>query len=199
MYNQYAALIFDMDGTLIESGKLHEHAWTHALSEFDIPVDRPLMQSLAGVPTLQTIEIVIEKFGINVDYPLEHILQAKERWVAKNNIDYVKATKLADIVREYHGKKPMAVGTGANAEEAEQMLEACGIRSYFECVITSDHVKEFKPSPETFLLCASKLNVEPTQCIVFEDSPLGIEAAVRAGMAAVNVQTELDIINDYFR
>lgn len=199
MYNQYDALIFDMDGTLIDSGKLHEHAWTYALNKFDIPVDRPFMQSLAGVPTLQTIEIVIEKFAITINKPLTDILQAKEQWVAEHNLGYVKATSLADVAREYHGTKPMAVGTGANQKEAEEMLEACGIRSYFDHVVTSDHVKEYKPSPETFLLCASKLEVTPESCIVFEDSPLGIEAAERAGMASVNVQTQLNIINDYFR
>ena len=73
MYDQYAALIFDMDGTLVDSGQLHEYAWTATLNKYGIPIDRPLMRSLAGVPTKGTIEILLEKFGITASASLDEM------------------------------------------------------------------------------------------------------------------------------
>jgi beta-phosphoglucomutase-like phosphatase (HAD superfamily) len=71
MYDHYDALIFDMDGTLVDSGQLHEFAWSEMLSHYGIPLDRLFMRSLAGVPTKGTIEILLEKFNIHVEQQKE--------------------------------------------------------------------------------------------------------------------------------
>jgi beta-phosphoglucomutase family hydrolase len=198
MYEAFAALIFDMDGTLVDSGQLHERAWIETLNHYSIPVDRPLMRSLAGIPTLGTVEILLKHFAIQSSASAWDIHLFKENFAREHVLDYVKPTALLDVVRTYHGRKPMAVGTGAQTGDALEILTLCGLDAYISVVVGADQVANPKPAPDTFLRCAQLLNVEPAQCVVFEDAQLGLEAAARAGMAAVNVQTDLNLLNDYF-
>lgn len=198
MYDHYDALIFDMDGTLVDSGQLHEHAWTATLEKYAIPIDRPLMRSLAGVPTKGTIEILLEKFALSVDASLDEMNDFKEQWVHQNMHRFVKATSLAEIARHYHGKKPMAVGTGAYTQEAQTILKLCGLDQLLQHVVGADQVANPKPAPDTFLRCAHLLGAAPEKCVVFEDSKLGLQAAASAGMAGVDVLEVHQVVNDYF-
>ncbi len=197
-YGHFDALIFDMDGTLVDSGQLHEVAWTKALTQYGIPVERDYMRSLAGVPTLETVIAVLEKFDIDFDATPNDVSDLKVQTVKELMFDYVKPTALAELVRYYRGKKPMAVGTGAQTQEAHAVLNECALLDAFGAVVGADQVADPKPSPDTFLRCAKLLGVDPARCVVFEDSPLGLSAAQNAGMAAVDVAVELNIHNDYF-
>jgi len=198
MYDQYDGLIFDMDGTLVDSGKLHEKAWTATLEKYQIPIDFPLMRSLAGVPTKGTIQILLDKFNLSVLASLDEMNNFKENFVHVHMHEFVKPTALAEIAKHYHGKKSMAVGTGAYTQEAKTILKLCGIDHLVTVVVGADQVKNPKPAPDTFLLCAELLNVNPLHCVVFEDSPLGLRAAADAGMAGVDVLKVHNIVNDYF-
>lgn len=198
MYDHYDALIFDMDGTLVDSGQLHEFAWTETLNRYGIPIDRSLMRSLAGVPTKGTIEILLQKFNIKVNVSLDEMNDFKERVVHDNMQQYVKPTALLDVAQRYHGIKPMAVGTGAYTQEAKTILKICGLDTYIAAVVGADQVTNPKPAPDTFLRCAELLGVDPMQCVVFEDSKLGLQAAASAGMAGIDVLLVHAIENDYF-
>ena len=198
MYDQYDALIFDMDGTLVDSGQLHEFAWSKTLEKYGIPVDRLLMRSLAGVPTKGTIEILLEKFNISVDATLDEMNDFKEKLVHKNMHKYVKPTALIEIAKKYHGVKPMAIGTGAYTQEATTILQLCGLDSYVTAIVGADQVQNPKPAPDTFLRCAELLGIAPEKCVVFEDSKLGLQAAELAGMAGIDVLLVHAIENDYF-
>ncbi|WP_041524142.1 HAD-IA family hydrolase [Gilvimarinus agarilyticus] len=198
MYDQYEAIIFDMDGTLVDSGQLHEVAWTETLNKFAIPIDRPLMRSLAGVPTKGTIELLLKHFDCKVEASLDVMNDFKEAVVREKISDYVKPTALVELAERYYGKKPMSVGTGAYTDEASSILEQCGISHFIDHVVGADLVAAPKPAPDTFLRCAGLMGVAPEHCVVFEDAKLGLEAARRAGMAAVDVLDVLGIENDYF-
>lgn len=198
MYDHYDALIFDMDGTLVDSGQLHEFAWSETLNKYGIPIDRPLMRSLAGVPTKGTIEILLEKFHISVSASLDEMNNFKEAWVHANMHKFVKPTALIEVARKYHGIKPMAIGTGAYTQEAETILGLCGLDRYINAVVGADQVRHPKPAPDTFLRCAELLCVAPEKCVVFEDSKLGLQAAASAGMAGIDVLLVHAIENDYF-
>lgn len=198
MYDTYEALIFDMDGTLVDSGKLHELAWNQSLAYFGIPIDRALMRSLAGVPTKDTVAILVDNFGLTLDAALTEINEYKERVVRENLHKYVKPTPLQDIAKRYYGQKPMAVGTGAYTEEAQQILETCGLTDLIDHVVGADQVENPKPAPDTFLRCAELMGVAPAKCVVFEDSKLGLEAAIKAGMTGVDVLEVHQIENDYY-
>ena len=99
---------------------------------------------------------------------------------------------VVDIVKEYHGTLPMAVGTGGHREAVERTLEITGLREYFDIIVTANDVNSFKPHPETFLKCAELMEVEPEFIDVFEDGELGIEAAKKAGMNAIDVRSWYD-------
>lgn len=198
MYDNYDALIFDMDGTLVDSGPLHERGWLVALEKYSVPLDRVLMRSLAGVPTKETFDILLKSFGLKSRFSVEEMSAFKEHWVLENLPDYVKPTALADVVMKYHGKKRMAVGTGAQTAEAELALKLCGLADSMEVIVGADQVTRPKPAPDTFLRCAALLKVPPANCVVFEDSKVGLQAAASAGMAGVDVWLAHEIKNDYF-
>jgi beta-phosphoglucomutase family hydrolase len=199
MYDDYAALIFDMDGTLVDSGQLHEFSWTTTLNKYGIPIDGPFMRSLAGVPTRETLDILIKKFACPVSVSTEEMNAFKEQCVRDNLHRFVRPTALLDVVKKYHGKKPMAIGTGANTPEAQMVLKQCGLDAYIDVVVGADQVKNPKPAPDTFLRCAELLGVSASQCVVFEDSKLGLQAAAQAGMAGIDVLLMHGIQNDYFQ
>ena len=96
------------------------------------------------------------------------------------------------LVQKYYGKIPMSVGTGGHREAVEKTLEITGLRKYFDILVTANDVTNYKPHPETFLRCAELMNVAPSECEVFEDGDLGIEAARRAGMIATDVRSWYD-------
>jgi beta-phosphoglucomutase family hydrolase len=198
MYDHYEALIFDMDGTLVDSGQLHEFAWTAMLTRYGIPLDRSFMRSLAGVPTKGTIQILLEKFSLKVQASLDEMNDYKEQLVHENMHKYVKPTALLEVAQKYHGLKPMAIGTGAYTQEAKTILNICGLDKYVSVIVGADQVQNPKPAPDTFLLCAELLNVNPKNCVVFEDSQLGLQAAASAGMAGIDVLLVHGVKNDYF-
>jgi beta-phosphoglucomutase family hydrolase len=198
MYDHYEALIFDMDGTLVDSGQLHEFAWTAMLTRYGIPLDRSFMRSLAGVPTKGTIQILLEKFSLKVEASLDEMNDYKEQLVHENMHKYVKPTALLEVAQKYHGLKPMAIGTGAYTQEAKTILNICGLDKYVSVIVGADQVQNPKPAPDTFLLCAELLNVNPKNCVVFEDSQLGLQAAASAGMAGIDVLLVHGVKNDYF-
>ncbi|WP_370980704.1 beta-phosphoglucomutase family hydrolase [Agaribacterium sp. ZY112] len=197
-YDQYDALIFDMDGTLVDSGQVHEQAWKQALNKHHIPIDAELMRSLAGVPTVQTVERLIQYFQLQSDIQPVLVAHDKAQFAAELAPKYLQATKLKEVVLHYAGRKPMALGTGALSGEAQNILKLLKLDQYFPVIVGGDNVSKHKPAPDTFLLCAEKLQVEASKCVVFEDSVLGLEAGRAAGMSVIDVALDLDIHNDYF-
>lgn len=198
MLDGCSAIIFDMDGTLVDSGRLHEMAWIRTLEKYDIPIDRKLMRSLAGVPTKNTITQLIEFFGCRSEFNLVEMNQYKENVVRNSFKDYVRPTSLIDVVDSYWGRKPMSVGTGAYSDEAREILSVCGLLDKMDFVVGADEINNHKPAPDTFLRCAELMDVSPHECIVFEDSKIGLEAAERAGMIGIDVLQKYNIVNDYF-
>ena len=199
MYTEFDAIIFDMDGTLVDSGQLHEVAWRDTLTQFQIPIDPPLMRSLAGVPTIETLAILKSHFGVETTQTNEQINEYKESKVKALMADFVKPTSLIEFAKQNYGIRPMAVGTGAYTAEAVEILTLCGLIDLVDHVVGADQVNAPKPEPDTFLRCAELMGVSAASCVVFEDAKIGIQAAEAAGMAVVDVLAELGIENDYFR
>lgn len=178
-------LIFDLDGTLADTMPIHYIAWKNAAALYGIDFTTELFMELAGIPLYPTVEKLNQIFGKNID-PKE-MGDRKEAEFEKNMHLTPEIKVVTDIVREYHGKLPMAVGTGGARRLAFKTLEIIGLKNYFDVVVSYEDVTNYKPHPETFLKCAEQMGVEPADCEVFEDGVLGMQAAKSAGMMVVDV------------
>jgi len=185
------ALIFDCDGTLIESAALYARAWASgfAISGKNMSVD--WYNARAGLSEYVLMDAFEDQHGIKLD---------RQATVAKVRETFLKELALlreiavvAAIARRNHGKRPMAVASGGPAAIVEPSLKATGLYDLFDAVVTLDDVGRAKPEPDLFLEAARRLGVPPGRCLVFEDSLPGIEAARQAGMHVVDV-TGLDIV-----
>ena len=178
-------LIFDLDGTLADTMPIHYIAWKNAASKYGINYTTELFIQMAGIPVYPSVEKINEIFGTNID-PKE-MGDSKEAEFEKNMHLTPEIKVVTDLVREYYGKIPMAVGTGGSRRLSLKTLEIIGLKGYFDILVTSEDVANFKPHPETFLKCAELMGVDPSDCEVFEDGILGMQAAQTAGMMVTDV------------
>jgi len=178
-------LIFDLDGTLADTMPIHYIAWKNAAARYGIDFTTELFIQLAGIPLYPTVEKLNLIFGKTID-PKE-LGDIKEAEFEANMHLTPEIKIVTDLVREYHGKIPMAVGTGGSRRLSLKTLGIIGLKDFFDILVTSEDVTNFKPHPDTFLKCAELMGVAPADCEVFEDGTLGIQAAKTAGMMAVDV------------
>ncbi|POT56385.1 fructose-1-phosphate/6-phosphogluconate phosphatase [Citrobacter amalonaticus] len=186
MYERYAGLIFDMDGTILDTEPTHRKAWREVTRRYGLHFDEHAIVALNGSPTWRIAQSIIELNHADLD---PHAL-ANEKTIAVKSmlLDSVEPLPLVEVVKAWHGRRPMAVGTGSESMIAEALLAHLGLRHYFAAVVAADHVQRHKPAPDTFLLCAERMGVIPAHCVVFEDADFGLQAACAAGMDAVDVR-----------
>lgn len=180
VYPKAEALIFDLDGTLADTMPVHFMAYKHILKNFGIDFTPDLFATLAGIPAVETIEKLNEMFGTQMN-PLE-IGHFKEREYEKIMHKMKPVAPVVELVKKYHGKLPMAVGTGGYRRLAWKTLEILELNHFFDILVSSEDVSHPKPNPETFLKCAERMGVAPEVCHVFEDGNPGVIAAEAAGM-----------------
>lgn len=182
------ALIFDMDGLMLDSEPLYHEAWRTAAQALGYQLDDDLYLSLVGRSSAEADRAFRHKFGH--DFPVATFNQRWEAcWQALLEKRSVRLQPgllpLLDWVEQQ--QLPKAVGTSSNSAEAERCLELAGIRDRFSIVVTVDQVAAGKPAPDIFLAAAHRLDVLPNACLVLEDSNAGVQAAGMAGMSVVMV------------
>ncbi|WP_194208147.1 fructose-1-phosphate/6-phosphogluconate phosphatase [Superficieibacter sp. 1612_C1] len=186
MYERYEGLIFDMDGTILDTEPTHRKAWNEVLGGYGLSFDMAAMVSLNGSPTWRIAQAIIELNQADLDP--HQLAREKTDAVKAMLLDTVQPLPLIEVVKAWHGRRPMAVGTGSERAIAEALLAHLDLRRYFSAVVAADDVKNHKPAPDTFLLCAERMGVAPEKCVVFEDADFGLQAARLAGMDAVDVR-----------
>ncbi len=185
------ALIFDLDGTLADTMPVHFWAYKNILVDYGINFTPELFATLAGVPAVGTIVKLNEQFGTKMN--AEEVGHFKEAEYEKIMHKMKPIIPVVDLVKKYHGKMPMAVGTGGYHRLAWKTMEILGLDKYFDILVSSNDVSLPKPHPETFLKCAELMGVDPAVCEVFEDANLGIQAAKSGGMMATLVTDYYDV------
>lgn len=181
----YQGIVFDMDGTLVDSMPAHMEAWRVTCEHYGYPFDLDYMNSLGGVPTRQTVVVLNEKFGMAND-PSEVAKFKRESWEAMNLEPVVIASTMA-VFDHYRPHMAIGIGTGAERTHAEHLLAAHGLLERIDSLVTATDVTHGKPHPETFLTVARQMGIEPSKCVVFEDTEIGRQAAQDAGMDCIMV------------
>jgi beta-phosphoglucomutase len=183
------ALLFDLDGVLVHSMPLHTLAWEKYLAQHGIEVE-DVEGSMHGK---RNPELVRSWFGD--DLPDAMVLEhgaAKERlfreMLVAEGLDRYRVPGVREFL-ERHPDIPKAIGSNAEIANIDFILDRYGLRKHFGAVINGFEVQRPKPFPDIYLRAAKLLGVEPAHCIVFEDSPPGVQAAVSAGMRVVGVET----------
>lgn len=180
------AFIFDMDGTLVDTLPAHYEAWLQACSEFKVSFSMDYFQSLTGRPATELGKDLIRTFNMPVDP--NDLVKQKEALVNEQLHKVKVFDPILEVIEKFHSRIPMAVGTGARREMADRILETTKLQSFFDFVVTSDDVTNYKPHPETFIKSSDHFGVDRKNCLVFEDGHLGIEAAKTAGMMVIDVK-----------
>jgi HAD superfamily hydrolase (TIGR01509 family) len=182
-------LIFDCDGTLADTMPVHIKAWCDTFADYGIRCPEDFLHAVKGMPAKRIVERFNRLYGHQIN-PVAFARQ-KNRRAREKLHESQPIEPVAEIVRQYRGKLPMAVASGGTRENVLLTLESVGLGGCFAAVLTSDDDVLPKPNPDIFIEAARRMNVLPAVCQVFEDGDAGLEAAHRAGMAATDVRPYL--------
>jgi beta-phosphoglucomutase family hydrolase len=186
------ALILDMDGVIINSNPWHRKAWAEYNRRFGIETDEAMLQRMYGK---RNDDIVRDFFGAHLTDEQVHAHGAAKEQLYREMIRPVVNEALVPGVREFlerHRHLPIGVATNAERANVDFVLDEAHLRPYFRVVVDGHQVPNPKPYPDIYLRAAERLGTAPRDCVVFEDSFTGIEAARAAGMAVVGVTSTHD-------
>ncbi len=180
-------VVFDMDGTLLDTEPAYRDAFFAALSAVGQTVEDAFYRSIIGISSRERGVLLQRRFG--PDFPLERFFQeyyARKRSCFPHGPPLKPGALELLLYLERRGI-PCAIVTSATSRTALRHLNGCGLADHFSVIISRDEVRRGKPHPEGFLLAARMLDAAPRRCLALEDSAPGIEAAQAAGMMPVMV------------
>lgn len=183
-------VIFDWDGVIVDSSRLHEKSWDILSEELQLPLPPGHFK---------------QGFGRKNEYIIPNILKWETNPDEIKKLAYRKEALYRDLVREesiellpgvhalleslQQNNIPKTIGSSTCLANIQVVLESTGISSYFNTIVSAEEVTQGKPHPEVFLKAAQHLNLQPRQCLVIEDAHVGLQAAKAAGMLALGVAT----------
>jgi HAD superfamily hydrolase (TIGR01509 family) len=182
---EFKAFLFDCDGTIVDSMPLHYLAWSKALAEWNCPFPEDRFYEWGGIPIKEIIERLSSEHGIVM--PVHEVAERKEALYYESLPSLKGVPEVLEHMVASHGHKAFAVVSGSTRESVEASLRVLGLLDRFDVLVCAGDYTRSKPDPEPFLLAASLLGVPPRDCLVFEDTTLGLTAAEAAGMAWVRV------------
>ncbi|HLF35646.1 MAG TPA: beta-phosphoglucomutase family hydrolase [Cyclobacteriaceae bacterium] len=179
-------LIFDLDGTLVDSMPLHYEAWREVCTKIGFDFTENFFYAHAGMSSDRIFREIREL--MNGDFDPDKLSDEKERIYESKIPKLTMIEPVFKIVKDNFSKLPMSIGTGSPSGHSWKAMKAMGLDRYFTIVVGKEEISKPKPAPDTFLKCAEKMNVEPQYCQVFEDGDFGLQAAMAAGMIATDIR-----------
>ena len=188
----FSALIFDCDGTLVDTAPAHFRAVCRALDPQGHAMPRDWYMARAGLTPdalLDALEAEAEALG-NPGTPLDRpAIFARYNVLFGESLEHLREVEaIAGLARAWRGRVPMAVASNGRRGNVEASLRATGLFDLFDTLVAAEDVERGKPAPDVFLEAARRMHVEPGDCVVLEDSDEGLTAARAAGMRAVDVR-----------
>lgn len=182
------AVIFDLDGTLIDTEQIYKQIWPKALKQMGIDMKMEHYYAMRSLGRPFAPLKMKEWYGEDFDYDEARRIRKGyfEEYIAKHGIQ--KKTGAIELLEYLHNKGIVtAIATATDIERATQYLEMTGLNGYFDKVISATMVKEGKPSPDVYLYACKQLGLEPKECVAVEDAPNGIRSAYKAGCNVIMV------------
>jgi HAD superfamily hydrolase (TIGR01509 family) len=188
------AVFFDMDGTIADSEKILWKVTRDFMAKRNIILALSEEKLFYGLIWKESIKIILESRGIEYKQSIKNTL--KERYVRNLRKEVVPVPYIHDLLERVKGNFKIGLATNSRIREVEIIFDKLNLAPYFDLSLSRDNIKKVKPDPEIYLLGASIFNVEPSECVVFEDSVAGVTAAKSAGMnciAITNTYTAKDL------
>ncbi|MGJ8643990.1 MAG: HAD family hydrolase [Luteolibacter sp.] len=187
----FEAVIFDCDGTLVDSMPAHFDAWCDALATFGAGgvFKEDVFFAMGGRPTKDIVVDLNEEYNLRLD-PDAVALAKREAYLSKlAHVEFID--EVADFAKSLRGTMPLAVASGGSRYVVEKTLKLMNCSDWFDEVVTADDVQNGKPAPDIFLKAAELMGVAPEKCLVLEDAPPGVIAAQAAGMRVITIPMPL--------
>jgi len=181
----FKAYLFDCDGTIVDSMPLHFVAWKMVMDEWGCSFPEDVFYAWGGLPAAEIIARLNAEQGLAM--PVAEVEERKEALYFEIIHRLEAVPEVLHEVEAMHGKIPFAVVSGSTRESVVKSLEALGILEKFDTLVCAGDYTKSKPDPEPFLTAAKRLGVKPEDCLVFEDTQMGVDAAKAAGMKWVKI------------
>ncbi len=181
----FKAYLFDCDGTVVDSMPLHYLAWKEALSEWSCEFPEELFYAWGGLPVAEIIAALNTQQQLTM--PVEEVQRRKEELYFEILPQLKAVPEVLEVIKASYGQIPFAVVSGSTRDSVTRSLETVGLLDKFDTLVCAGDYTKSKPDPEPFLIAAERLGVAPKDCLVFEDTEMGIQAATAAGMASVKI------------
>jgi len=183
---RFKAVVFDMDGLMIDTERLYFEVERVIARDFGKEVKDETLWKMMGRKPIEAITVFAEDLGLDISP--EELLGIRDNLFVKKLVNEVEAMPgLSDILNSLKGKLKMGIATGSPSKFLKIVLDKLNIGGYFDIFVTSDEVQKGKPDPEVYNIAAMRLQVLPSECIVLEDSSNGALAAVKAGCYTIAV------------
>lgn len=185
-----SAVIFDLDGVIVDTAKYHYLAWRKLANKLGFDFTEEQNELLKGVSRVKSLEILLEIGGVSLSD------SKKEQYMFEKNENYLSYITKMDqsellpnmkSILEHLKNKGVSIALGSASKNAKLILDTTDITSYFDAIVDGNKVSAAKPDPEVFLLAAKLLNKNPDECIVVEDAQAGIQAANDAKMMSIGI------------
>jgi HAD superfamily hydrolase (TIGR01509 family) len=184
----FSAILWDMDGTIIDTERL---VWLVMKGSFKdvagIDLPEALFESLLGQSEIDFYRNMSKRYSLKPE-KINAIKLAFDKDYIPMLHDVPALPGAVEKVSEFQGKAPQALVTGSTSAQAAAVMESLQITDRFKHVVACDHYTRGKPDPEPYVMAAAKLGVDPSTCLVLEDSPSGVTAAKKAGMKVVGIR-----------
>ena len=201
------AVIFDLDGVIVESENAHIEAEKQTLLKYGVQISAEELHKYTGTTAKAMLTELMRKYKLNTTF--EEISRQKEEILFRLLKEDAEPTKgIITLLRELKSKRiKLAIGSSSTKKQIKYVLNKLEIAHLFDSVVGAEDIVHSKPNPEIFLKAAAELKVNPSECLVVEDSKLGVEAAKRAHMKCVGYRnpnsgdqdlSKADIVTDDF-
>lgn len=185
--NNIKSIIFDMDGVIFDTELVYLEIWSKVFEKYGYKLQKEVYAEVLGTGRENVKKVFLNNYGNEL--PIDKMYREKDEDLEKAVDKGIPLKQGAYEILSYlkNNNYKIALATSASKERALKQLRYADIEKFFDVIVSRDDVKETKLNPDIFLKAAKKLNVNPNECIVIEDSSAGIKAAFNAGMAGIHV------------